>query len=196
MRLIILIFWGGISISPSLFAQSGPPITVSVLNHSWAFPLSKVIRTNGPVYPGVSVGTEHSWRKKNRNQWVQSAELGGYLNRSMGSALYASSEFRYRRHVQNGLRPETGIGLGYFHAFSPTPLLQQQADGHFAEIKDKGKGGSLVSISMGMGYAIPRPEQKPLAIFIKYQWMAATPFTDIIPIRPTGLLHLGIRASL
>lgn len=192
MRLIILIFWGSICIPASLWAQSGPPLTVSVMNHSWAFPFSKVIRTNGPLYPGLSLGTEHTWRQKNRNQWCQSGEIGGFLNRSMGSALYASSEFRYRRHIPNGLRPEAGIGLGYFHAFSSSPLLQQQSDGSFAEIKDKGKGGSLVSISMGFGYAIPRAEHKPLSVFVRYQWMAATPFTDIIPIRPTGLLHLGL----
>jgi len=196
MQRLIILFVGLLLLGPKQIKGAEPPISLSFFNQSWAFPLSPIMRFSGALHPGISVGTEFLWRNRGKNQWLQTVEAGGYLNRAMGSALFAGTETRYRRLIGSNWSAEAGLGLGYFHNFSPNRLFRQEEDGSFSSQPDRGKPGSLISISLGLGRNVRLDSGHPIRIFMRYQWMAASPFTDLIPIRPTGLFHLGISSPL
>lgn len=171
------------------------PISFSVTNHSWSFPLTNVFRIN-PIYPGMSVGTEFYFLKRPKSKLFQTAEIGGFINKNQGSAFYFNSNFTYRYTAKFGLMSEIGLGLGYFHGYHRTTTFEQQASGEFEEVKDRGIGAMSSNLAFALGYDFAKKGGKKWMPFIRYQWIASTSYWSIIGIRPNGLLHLGAQINL
>lgn len=168
------------------------PISVAIINHSWAMPFSRIFRLT-PIYPGLTVGTEVYYRKKTRSQLFQSFEMGGFINNSSGSALYGYSNFGYRRTAKSGIRWDVALGLGYFHSYYTGPTYQLGTDGQYKALSKSGVSASLTNLSLGLGYDLHKVSNHEATAFIKYQWMVSTHYWSLLGIRPNGLLHLGLQ---
>ena len=170
------------------------PISISLTNHSWSFPLTNIFRLD-PIYPGMVIGTEFYFLKRTKSKLFQTVEIGGFINKNQGSALYLNSNFTYRYTTKFGLMSEVGLGLGYFHGFHRTATFEQQDSGEFIEVKDRGVGALSSNIAFGLGYDLSKKQEKNWMPFIRYQWIASTNYWSIIGIRPNGLLHLGVQIN-
>jgi hypothetical protein len=168
------------------------PISISITNHSWAFPFNKVFRFS-PLYPGGSVGTEFYYKNKPAFQLFQTAQIGGFLNKASGSGFYINSNLGIRHTLKFGLEMNLSLGLGYFYSFYPSDTYVQNLNGEFEKSNKSGVGAMSANISLGLGYDFSRKYNKNFTPFIQYQWMASTYYWSLITIRPNGLLHAGIR---
>lgn len=171
------------------------PISIALSSHSWAFPLSNVFRLN-PYYPGLAVGTEFYFIKRPKSKLFQTAEIGGFLNKNQGSALYFNSNLTYRYTTKFGLMTEIGLGLGYFHGFHRSDTYEQEASGEFTKVKDGGIGSLSSNLTLGIGYDLSKKSDKNWMPFLRYQWIASTSYWSIIGIRPNGLFQLGVQIDL
>lgn len=184
---------------PSLLSQNAVqerkqdfPISFSFTNHSWAFPLSKVFRLN-PFHPGVSIGTEFYYLKRQKSQLFQTVEIGGFMNKNSGSAWYVNSDLVLRFTNNWGLMLESGLGIGYFNSYYRSAAYTQDTDGSYVQAKNKTVPSSSINILFAIGYDFSIKMEKELTVFMKYQWVASTSYWSIIGIRPNGLLHVGAR---
>jgi hypothetical protein len=168
------------------------PISISITNHSWAFPFNKVFRLN-PLYPGISAGTEFYYKNKPTFKFFQTAQIGGFLNKASGAGCYFNSNIGLRHTMKFGLAIDFSFGLGYFHSFYPSDTYVQNLNGEFEKSNKGGVGAMSGNISLGLGYDFSRKKNKYFTPFIQYQWIAGTYYWSLITIRPNGLLHLGIR---
>ena len=170
------------------------PLSLSLTNQSWAFPFSKVFRL-APIYPGILVGSEYQYKSRKKTTIYQSLELGGFINRSAGSALYAHTNFGLRYHTNFGLTADLSLGLGYFHGFRPSAVYSLNEEGSYEKVTDKGLGASAANINLQLGYSLKETKQN-WTPFLGYQWMASTYYWSLITIRPSGFLKMGIRFNL
>ena len=167
------------------------PLSVSLSNHSWAFPFNNVFRVN-PIYPGMAIGTEYYYRNREKNKLFQTAELGGFINNSSGSALYFNSNFGYRYTSKFGLMADASFGLGLYKTYHSRTTYMQQTNGEYHKVKDKGSSSLSANISFGLGYDLSKVSSKKLMPFIRYQWIAGTEYWSLIGMRPNGILQIGI----
>lgn len=170
------------------------PISLSVFNHTWAFPLSNVLRI-APIYPGISIGSEYHYRDGKKIALYQTFELGGFYNQSSGSAFYLNTNFGIRGQTKFGLMADFSFGLGYFHGFYPSTTYHLSQAGLYEKTKNNGIGASSANFSFTLGYQLKKTNKK-ITPFIGYQWMASTTYWSLITIRPNGLLKTGIRFNL
>lgn len=168
------------------------PVSLSVINQSWAFPQKKVFRMK-PFYPGLVFGTEYSYKEGKRGRLLQSANFGFFINNVTGSCLFLHSDFVYRYTFNFGLFADVSLGLGYVHAFYPREIFRQNDENEYVKVRDTGKPAIMVSNSFSLGYDFSRKMNKPIALYLRYQWFAQYPYFELIPIRPNGVLHVGLR---
>jgi hypothetical protein len=97
------------------------PLSVTVLNQSWAFPFSELTRIS-PLYPGVTAGICRL-RNDKLFYFPQSAYAGYFYNNNSGSALFLYVDQSIRFSPKCGFFMDISLGLGYFHAFQPVNVL-------------------------------------------------------------------------
>jgi hypothetical protein len=168
------------------------PVSASLINHTWAFPFQQVFRIK-PFYPGGVAGTEYVYKENKRSRLFQTLNLGFFLNKTTGSAVFLASDFGYRYTTKFGVFADVSLGLGYLHAFYPRKIYRQNEQNEYVKVHDIGKPVVMVSTSFSLGYDCSKKTSLPLSPFIKYQWFAQYPYFELIPIRPNGILHLGLR---
>ena len=168
------------------------PVSLSIINQSWAFPQKKIFRMK-PFYPGLVFGTEYSYKEGKRGRLFQSANLGFYVNNITGSCLFLQSDLAYRFTLNLGLFTDVSLGLGYVHAFYPREIFRQNKENGYVKVRDTGKPAIMVSNSFSLGYDFTKRTGLHFAPFIKYQWFAQYPYFELIPVRPNGILHVGLR---
>ncbi|MFK8037271.1 MAG: hypothetical protein AB8B74_03190 [Crocinitomicaceae bacterium] len=186
----------------SLFGQDGGktktiqsfPISISVLNHSWAFPGSQVYRIV-PLYPGIAIGSEYQYKKWKKTALYQVLEIGGFLNNSAGSGIYVNTNIGFRGITNFGLMTEFSLGLGYFQGFYPSNVYSLAGSGVYEQVKGNGIGALSSNINFQLGYQIKKSKRQ-LTPYIGYQFLASTYYWSLITIRPNGLLKAGIRFNL
>lgn len=166
------------------------PVSVSVTNHSWAFPFQEIFRMS-PIYPGVSVETKLYYKKKERFNLYQTGQLGGFLNQSAGSGIYINSNIGINYTTHYGLTADASVGLGFFNSFYPSTTYKQNEAGTYDKTNQTAIGAMSANISFGIGYDFQKKYDKHFALFMRYQWIASTNYWSLITIRPNGLLHLG-----
>lgn len=168
------------------------PLSVSLTNHSWAFPFSQVFRM-GPIYPGASVETAYYYRNKEKLDLLQTAQIGGFYNSSSGSALYFNSDLQIKYTANFGLTADLGLGLGYLHSFYPSTTHVQTESGTYETANKAGVGALSANLSLGLGYDLSKKTDLNISPFIRYQWIGSTAYWSLLNIRPNGLLHLGVQ---
>jgi len=181
---IPLLIFGGIKAENRLF-----PVSVSVLNQSWAFPMSGFTRFT-PLYPGVTTGI-FRLRADRLFSFPQSAHLGYFYNNVAGSAAFLYVDQGIHFSPKCGFYADISLGLGYMQAFHPRDIYRKEND-VYEKVRDLGKPSFMFSFSQSIGYDLTIKFSMPIAPFIKYQWIASYPYFDMVfPIRPSSMVHLG-----
>ena len=170
-------------------------VSLSLNNHSWAFPLSSVIRL-GPQYPGLTLGTEFNYRVRPKTKFFQTLEIGGFINPASGSGTYFNTDVAFRYTTKRGLLFDIGTGFGMLKSYFINDTYQQQSDGSYQISDDTGISALSQNIFLGVGYDLSVKHDKNLVLFVRYQWIASAAYWSNIMIRPNGLFHFGIRHSL
>ena len=195
-----------------LFAQKGPilaqhanktllpykqdfVLSVSYNNHSWAFPFSSIFRLS-PQYPGLSVGTELNYRVRPKTKFYQTLELGGFINSASGSGTYVNSDIAFRYTSKKGILLDIGTGFGILKSYFINDTYNIQSDGSYSQSNDTGVTALSQNIFFSTGYDFSVKKDKNLVLFLRYQWIASAAYWSNIGIRPSGLLHFGVRHSL
>ncbi|MFY0687015.1 MAG: hypothetical protein JXQ90_07620 [Cyclobacteriaceae bacterium] len=172
-----------------LLVQAQHTISYSLLNHSWAFPLSKIVRVTGPVSPGFTIGTEFEHKQWKKNTFIQSIQLGGFINKSTGAGYFILTDLGLK-HDFKRVQSEFSTGLGWMNSYTASEVWERGDEG-FQRAENQSASGMLMSFSLGLRYPITAAVVNQVVPFVLYQWIASTPYFDVIPIRPQGLLHIG-----
>lgn len=187
VNLLLLVL---LSFNPLKAREHIHPVSVSVMNQSWAFPFSELTRID-PVYPGLSAGI-YRLNPDRIISFPQSLNLGYFYNPNAGSATYLYVDQAARLALRCGFFAEFSAGLGYFHAFHPRPVYTRNENNSYSKTRDWGKPGLMFSFSQTIGFDLQPKFGHRIAPFIRNQWIASTPYFDmVIPIRPTNLTQLG-----
>lgn len=171
------------------------PISVSVNNHSWAFPLSSIVRL-GPQYPGLTIGTEINYRVRPRTKFFQTLELGGFINPASGNGTYINTNLAFRYTGKRGILFDLGLGLGTFKSYFINDTYKQTDDGSYVQSDVNGVSALSNNIFLSAGYDLSVKHDKNLVLFVRYQWIASGAYWSNFVIRPSGLFHIGARHSL
>lgn len=197
---IIIIILLSLGLNSSAQEQSAErkqtfPLSIAYSSHSWAFPLTQVIRMN-PQYPGMAVGTEIYYRKRAKTKLFQTIEAGGFINQSSGSALYFQSDIAYRYTADFGMMLDIGLGFGLFKTYYTRDTYSQDATGAYTKSSDNGVSALSQNIFLSVGYDLSKKTDKNWMPFLRYQWIASAAYWSTIPIRPNGLLQVGVQIPL
>ncbi|QMU29897.1 hypothetical protein [Adhaeribacter radiodurans] len=183
-------------ITSETIAQSVRPLTVAVLANATALPTrSKEIFTN--LHPGLVVGTSFRYNHSTQNQLSQTVKLGYLYHRFVHHAVQLYSEFEYKRRLKQRFNLATGIGVGYVHLFSATQVFKRNDQGQYEKKPNWGRPQVMGSFALGLGYQLNPNEEKPIEIFVRYQFLVQAPFVrQYVPVLPNTALHMGLSYPL
>jgi len=186
--IVILIFL----IPTILFGQDKEiPINVSLFNESTAIPFTRFFTS--PVHPGIQVGTEFDYRKKEHSRLFQTANLGYFYHNYLAQGIGLNTELGYEYRLRSGFAFEGLFGIGYMHTFATTEEFTF-TNGQYEKKADKGNARLYPSLSFDAGYYLKKAETNSLKVFIRYQAWAEYPYSpDFIPVMTHINLHVGAK---
>ncbi|MEO0473783.1 MAG: hypothetical protein AAF206_29500 [Bacteroidota bacterium] len=178
-----------LTMSVGLQAQSWAdrPLEISVLQQSSTLAPNRLV--SGPLHPGLMIGTEFSLKENPNSTFALGANIGYWRHKSVQHMGFANAELRYRHHFSSGTQVGAFVGLGYGHTFWDGMLYEQEIDGSWSEINQRGRPHLLGSIGAEVNQKIGGQN----AIFLRYQLMVETPFANGYPIFPHSVLQVGLR---
>ena len=179
-------------------AQSSFPLVVSVFDNATLLPGADQWGVAGlPIHPGITVGTEFSYNKHVRNHLFQTSRLGYHYHRYVQQTLQLYTEFGFRRQISERWDLEGRLGGGYLHAFPYKGAFEQEPDGQYVKKTNWGHPQALITLAFGPGFQVAGGTEKPVRIFLNYQFYMQTPFVPgYVPLLPNTALHVGGRFSL
>jgi len=167
-----------------------PVWSISVFNHSIG------LRTKKPINLGVTLGAEFTYNQKEIGSWHQKVEIGLFRHKNLNKALYLKTDVVRRHTYKNGLFHEGQFGIGYIFDTPANQPFVQNDDGAFQASNLSGRSNFITGIGIGGGYQFTTKEQITIAPFFRYEAMLQFPYSDIAPIFPQSLLHIGSRIKL
>lgn len=197
MKLKILAFLlPALIMAGPLLAQETRPLTVAVLANATTLPTQPgEIFQN--AHPGLLLGTAFRYNESPKNQLAQTVKLGYIFHQFVHHSVQLYSEFEYKRMVHSRINIAGAIGAGYIHLFSATEVFRRNDQGQYEEKPNWGRPQLMGSIALGAGYMLNPDGQKPVEIFMRYQFFVQGPFVrQYVPILPNTNLQLGINYPL
>ncbi len=191
-RFVTLIFF----ITPLItFGQNKEiPINVSFFNESTAIPFTRFFTT--PVHPGIQLGSEFDYRKKDHSRLFQTANISYFYHNYLAQGIALNTELAYEYQWKPGIAITGLLGIGYMHTFATTEEFTF-SDGRYEKKADKGNARLFPSFSIDIGYYIKKSERNSPKIFIRYQSWAEYPYSpDFIPVMTHISLHAGVKFYL
>lgn len=174
--LITILFLGKNSIYAQEFKTKKQlfPISFSVMQETMSLPFV----TNPIKYkynPSLLISTEYVLKKKNRNDFHLSGNLGYYYHRNWESTLFVEIRIGYEYYLK---RFSIGIdfGLGYAHIFKPKSVYSFE-DGKFQKVKDKGTSAMQSSLSITPSFKLNQKENSA-ELFLAYTFAIQYPFSE------------------
>lgn len=143
------------------------PVQVGLLNTNIAAPLTN--RLFNGFNPGIKIGTEIYYNKRQSLQLFQSAEIGFMSHKHYDKSLFLASQFGVRpkyRHIFVDLK----LGLGYMLSKSKYVVYIQEDDNEFVKYSQH-LNKALITAGISIGY-----EFQKLKVFAGYSCMAETPY--------------------
>jgi hypothetical protein len=171
------------------------PISAAISQRSAALPLQDVFGVQ-PFSPGATLGTEYTWVSGRGGSLLQAARLGFVSSSGVlggGPSLFTDLTYRYTAGF--GLLGDLSLGLGYMHTFHSQPIFRQNAAHEYVPATDWGKPTGALSAALSIGYDFSRRTRLPYSAFIRYEWLAQTPYFDALPFVPERILSVGIRVD-
>lgn len=177
--------------------DSGRSFSVSVFNNGTSLPGQGYVGLfSKTIHPGITFGTYHYYQTRPKHDLFQSFKLGYFYHRHSQHAIQLYSELGYRYKTNSGFYAEGLIGGGYLHSFAD--VQQFKWDGNQYVTKTNwGRPQLMATASLALGYNFQTKYQKPIRLFLQYQFWMQTPFVNkYVPLLPNAALHLGLIYTL
>ena len=172
------------------------PLNISLYNNATLLPGAGKLGLWGvPVHPGVMLGTEFYYRRAEKHQWLQTANLAYHYHQYALHSLQLFSEAGYRRFFAKTLDAEARLGLGYLHAIPDAEIYKLDDAGVYQRQRNYGRPQGILSLAIGLGYTFPGASG--LRAQLAYRFYLQAPFVnEYVPILPNTALHLGVSLPL
>lgn len=172
----------------------GYPLTVAFFTNTVGLPgHANAFLFSIPLHPGVYIGTEHTWRTSGKHSWCQTAGISAYVIRELHYGVGLSSALIYRHRLPANFYWEAGMGLGYLHTFNYGPIFSLDDQGEYRRKRDWGRPHLAPDINAGLGFRFSLRKNRPVSVFMRYQFQAEYPFTikGEIPVLPHSNFYIG-----
>jgi hypothetical protein len=172
--------------------QTGLPLSVSLFNNGTSLPGAGYAGVfSKTIHPGITLGTYHVYRKKERSEIFQTLKLGYFYHRHAQHGIQLYSELGYRYLNQSGFYAEGLIGAGYLHSIAAIQQFKWE-NGKYVKKANWGRPQFMATVSLAAGYDFKIKSKKPLQLFLQYQFWLQTPFVNkYVPLLPNTALHIG-----
>ena len=172
--------------------QTGLPLSVSLFNNGTSLPGAGYVGVFSKTFhPGITLGTYHVYRKKERSEIFQTLKLGYFYHRHAQHGIQLYSELGYRYLNQSGFYAEGLIGAGYLHSIAAIQQFKWE-DGKYVKKANWGRPQFMATVSLAAGYDFKIKSKTPLRLFLQYQFWLQTPFVNkYVPLLPNTALHIG-----
>ncbi|MFA6057388.1 MAG: hypothetical protein WC756_04260 [Taibaiella sp.] len=172
--------------------QTDLPISISVFNNGTSLPGAGYVGVfSKTIHPGITLGTYHLYRKKERSEIFQTLKLGYFYHRHAQHGIQLYSELGYRYLTQSGFYGEGLLGIGYLHAIADVQQFKWE-DGKYVKKANFGRPQFMATASLAAGYDLKTKSKLPLRLFLQYQFWLQTPFVNkYVPLLPNAALHIG-----
>lgn len=117
------------------------------------------------LHPGLSLGIEYSFLKREHLSMHADLDLGGYWHRWNSTALFVKSSIGTRFYVGN-VFADLNAGIGYMHAFSAGPIYQRSAAGDVERMSNSGSSHFMPGVSLLFGWDGMRDNKLPYAFHL------------------------------
>jgi hypothetical protein len=176
-----------------------PWLSLSVLNASTMLPGGgDLFLSSSILHPGICLGTEFVLKERSANQWLALAKIGYFYHRLSQYAIQLYGEGGYRRYLyKNQLAAEARIGAGYLHAIPALQVFKQDEDGLYQRSGRWGRPQAMLLLSISPSYTFGAGGNRPMRVFLDYQFMIQTPFVkSYVTFLPYSLIHLGLSTPI
>ncbi|MBX9850935.1 MAG: hypothetical protein K2X86_04170 [Cytophagaceae bacterium] len=173
------------------------PITFSVFNNGTSLPGFGALGVfSKTIHPGFHIGTYWLYKKGEKHEFFQTAKLGYFYHRFVQHGIQLYSEGGYRYITGSGIYGEVLLGAGYLHSF-PDMQVFVFKDGKYKKKAPLGRPQFMISAGVGVGYDFEKKCDKPLRLYLLYQFWMQTPFVNkYVPLLPNTSFHLGAIFSI
>jgi hypothetical protein len=194
--IIVGVIWGGcllVYTSAQTAAPQKLPLRITLFDNATLLPGGdEWIIWGMPVHPGISGGTEFSYRHWAHASIFQTAVLGYQYHRYIQHTIQLYSEFGYRYRLHWPLNLEARLGAGYLHAIPDSEIFKRE-NGVYVRKKGLGRPQAMAGMTLGAGVRLP----KDWTILLAYQFYLQMPFVkSYVPVLPNTALHLGVQFPL
>lgn len=141
------------------------PLVLASVQEATALPGSP-LPFQGPLHPGLSIGTEHEYARGGWGRIFQTGGLGFYHHADLDAVVWLNSEFGYGYGFDFGLGFEALVGLGYGHSFNARPTYSLETR---ERTVDGGQPSILGSAALGVQYDFRAYDVMPATLFVRYQ---------------------------
>lgn len=162
-------------------------------NHS-AFPFSRFSKlAYQNFHLSYELGKRFELKENEKRTWSQTAVIGYFKHKFVQSGIWIYGENEYAKFINPHLSINAGLGLGYNHMFTATPITQQGANGLLEVKKDYGRPQAIFGISLGITRSIIKDVNSAPKIGLQYQVRMQTPFVkSYVPLLPYNALKLSL----
>lgn len=195
--LVIGLLWGAMmSNFPALRATDTlkMPLRITLFDNATLLPGSDQWIVWGlPVHPGISGGTEFSYRHWRHASIFQSVVVGYQYHRYIQHTVQLYSEFGYRYALRWPLDLEARLGAGYLHAIPAAQIFKLNNNGEYVRKNGLGRPQAMAGLALGLGFRLPRDWK----VLLAYQFYVQMPFVkSYVPVLPNTALHAGVQFPL
>lgn len=176
----------------TVYSQKNIPINVAVFNEATAVPFTTFITT--PIHPGLQVGTEFNYNKKEHTRLFQTANISYFFHNYLEQGVGINSELGYEYRFKSGIALESLLGIGYMHTFATTKQEYTLINGDYILKTDLGNSRLYPSLAFDVGYYLKKADAHSSKVFFRYQVWAEYPYSPgFIPVLTHANLYIGIK---
>lgn len=168
------------------------PVVISVFNTASELPGTGYLGVfTNPIHPGISIGTEYSYKSNPHHQLFQTVNLSYFFHQYAQHGIQLYSEFGYRYWLKNGLHFGPKLGIGYLHSIPEAQVFKLNANGEYDRKINFGRAQFMADFVVQIGYEFRK--ENPIDVFLNYQFLMQMPFVnEYVPILPNSALHVGV----
>jgi hypothetical protein len=141
------------------------------------------------LHPGLEIGTDYSFFKRN---WISihwDISIGGYWHRWNNTSLFAKTSVGARFYIGSAFA-DLNAGIGYLHSFLAGPVYAQSINGGVEKIKDFGSSHFMPNFSLLFGWDGSHKKDIPVSVFIGPEVYFQSHFNH------TYLIHIAAKVGV
>ena len=183
-----LLLLGSLWFTASLWAQTGPRITLSVSNEQVSLPMTRF----APFHPGLELTYTAAAVETSYGSRGWQASAGGYFHGfpTQGAYLRGAYQWQWQPIPQLGL--SVAPGIGYLHTWTAQPVYWPNEAGVYEEVNNWGRPEVMAEV----GFGIALWPQNRLSPTLGYRFAVEAPFSTVIPFLPRNFYQIGLTYQL